>query len=78
MVSINISIRREAYDFLRKLKNNDKSFSDVILEFKQQEKKGSKEAIMKFFGALKEENVNWKEREKRMKEFKAEFEKRFK
>ena len=35
MVNINISVKEEAYDFLKKLKSKDKSFSDVILSFKK-------------------------------------------
>ena len=78
MGSVNISIKKEAYNFLASLKERDRSFSDVILEFKgrQMERKGSKESIMKFFGVLK--NINWKEREKRMRDFRKEFNERFK
>ena len=78
MGSVNISIKKEAYNFLVSLKERDRSFSDVILEFKgrQMERKGSKESIMKFFGVLK--NINWKEREKRMRDFRKEFNERFK
>ena len=69
MTNINISIRKEAYNFLSRLKSKDKSFSDVILEFK--ERKGNKENIMGLFGALK--NVDWEKREKNMGEFRKEF-----
>lgn len=48
MVSMNISIKREAYDFLKKLKTKDKSFSDVILNFRK-----DKARPMDFFGVLK-------------------------
>ena len=65
MASTNISIKNEAYLFLRSLRGRDDSFSDVIMRFK--EKKGSKEAIMKYFGALKNEDIDWAEKEKRMK-----------
>ena len=34
MSSINISIKKEAYDFLKKSKTDDESFSDVILKIK--------------------------------------------
>ena len=74
MVSINISIKKEAYDFLSRLKSKDKSFSDIILEFKDD--KGNKKDIMRFFGALKNENIDWEEKEKRMKEFREDFDKR--
>lgn len=78
MGSLNISIKKEAYDFLKSLKSKDESFSDVILELKEKkmENKGSKESIMKFFGALKEKDIDWKEKEKRMKKFREEFEER--
>ena len=69
MTSINISIKEDAYDFLSSLKSKNKSFSDVILEFK--ECKGNKENIMGLFGALK--NIDWKKREKNMKELRKEF-----
>lgn len=65
MGSVNISIREEAYNYLSSLKTRDESFSDVILKFK--EKKGSKEAIMKYFGVLKDKGIDWDEKEKRMK-----------
>ncbi|MBU4069861.1 MAG: antitoxin VapB family protein [Nanoarchaeota archaeon] len=80
MVSVNISIKKEAYNFLKSLKAKDASFSDVILEFKEREigKKGSKESVMKFFGVLKNKNIDWKAKEKRMGEFREEFEKRLK
>ena len=78
MGNVNISIREEAYRFLRSLKHGDKSFSDVILEFKEQdgEEKGSKEGIVKFFGVSKNKGINWKEKEKRMKSFRDSFNKR--
>lgn len=78
MVNINISIKKEAYSYLDSLKAKDKSFSDVILEFKERDagKKGSKEAIMKYFGALKD--LDWEKKEKVMKEFREEVEERMK
>ncbi|MBD3204114.1 hypothetical protein GF327_07495 [Candidatus Woesearchaeota archaeon] len=68
MTSINISIKEEAYDFLKKLKTKDKSFSDVILGFKKESD------IMNFFGALK--NKNWDKKKKRMKSLRESFERR--
>ncbi|MBI2140438.1 hypothetical protein HYU14_05925 [Candidatus Woesearchaeota archaeon] len=38
--------------------------------------KGSKEIIMKFFGALKGAGIDWYKKERRMKEFRKDFEKR--
>lgn len=74
-MSVNISIKEEAYEFLRSLKTEDKSFSDVILDFKQfrQQRKGSKENVLKFFGVLKNKKIDWESREKIMKEFREEF-----
>ena len=68
MTSINISLKKDAYEFLKTLKDKDKSFSDVILSFKKEDD------IMKFFGALK--NSNWDEKEKNMKNFRDSFKKR--
>jgi len=67
MSSVNISIKDEAYRFLNSLKSKDQSFSDVILQFKMQQ--GS---VMRFFGVLKDED--WQEREKRMRTFRESFE----
>lgn len=71
MVSYNISIKEDAYDFLKRLKAKDKSFSDVILKFKE-----NKKDIMAFFGALK--SIDWKEKEAKVKEFRTSFNKRLK
>ena len=69
MVSMNISIKREAYTFLKALKTKEKSFSDVILSFKN-----NQQDIMCFFGLLKENN--WNEKERHMKDFREVFNKR--
>lgn len=76
MGSVNIAIKDEAYRFLKSLKGGEESFSDVILKFK--EKKGSKESIMKYFGTLKDEGINWDEKEKRMKRLRESVNKRMK
>ena len=78
MASVNISLTREAYEYLKVLKGKEKSFSDVILELKEGsgEKRGSKEAVMKFFGALKDKKIDWEAKEKRMKAFRNEVEER--
>ena len=60
MTSINISIKKEAYEFLKNLKAEDKSFSDIILNFKKEQND-----VMRFFGVLKD--IDWVEREKNMK-----------
>ena len=60
------------------LKGNDKSFSDVILELKENEnfRKGSKESVLRFAGGLKDLDIDWEAKEKRMKEFRKEFDRR--
>lgn len=73
MTSTNISIRKDAYDFLKSLKSEDKSFSDVIIELKNANRNKNNN-IMKFFGILKE--VDWETRKKSMKELRNSFEKR--
>jgi predicted CopG family antitoxin len=77
MVNINISLTEEAYNFLKSLKGDNKSFSDVVIEMKEKGcyKKGSKEAIKKYFGILKNRDINWEERERKMKEFRDGFNK---
>jgi len=71
MSNINISIKDEAYQFLQSHKGNKKSFSDVILEFKEWEQSRD---IVRFFGILK--NVDWKKRKASMSELRKEFEER--
>jgi predicted CopG family antitoxin len=71
MASINISIKKEAYDFLNQFKQNDMSFSDVILSFKKDDKN-----IMKYFGKLK--GVDWNKRKKEMNFFRKSFEEKLK
>ena len=46
MSSMNISIRKEAYDFLKSRKVKDESFSDVVLAFKE-----PKKSPLDFWGA---------------------------
>lgn len=69
MSSMNISIKREAYDFLANLKTEDKSFSDIILSFKKEQ-----DDIMKFFGVLR--NADWNGKEKSMKNLRESFNKK--
>ena len=71
MTSTNISIRKDAYEFLKRFKTRDKSFSDVILGFKK-----DKNEILNFFGVLK--SVDWKEREKEMRNLRGSFARRLK
>lgn len=79
MGSINISLRKEAYEFLKALKSREKSFSDVVLEFKERSNAlRSGKALLKYAGALKNLNIDWKAKEKRMKEFRDSFNRRIK
>lgn len=71
MASINIAIKKEAYDFLQELKTEDKSFSDVILSFRS-----NKHEIMQFAGIHK--NRDRKQKEARMKELRDAFNERLK
>ena len=78
MASLNISITEEAYRYLRMLKGNNKSFSEVILEIKDNGmmRKGSKENVLRFAGVLKDKNINWDEVERNIKDFRNSFNKR--
>ncbi len=71
MGSMNISIKDEAYRFLASLKKNSESFSDVILRFKTHEE--NKDKILAFFGILSGKDIDWKEKEERMKSFRDSF-----
>lgn len=79
MASVNISIKNEAYKFLKSLKSREKSFSDVILELRDSRKyeRGSKEAVLRFAGVLKDKGIDWEAKGKKMKQFRMEVEKRF-
>ena len=74
MPSINISIKKEAYEFLKSFKSKDKSFSDAILELKRE--RGNKNDIMRLFGALRNYDIDWEAKERRMKAFRESFNKR--
>ena len=69
MTSINISVKKEAYNFLKKLKSRNKSFSDVILSFKK-----DKDIIMNFFGVLKD--LDWNVKEEHMRDLRRSFDRR--
>mgnify|MGYP001569478593 CR=1 FL=1 len=71
MPSINISIKREAYEFLKNMKSKNKSFSEVILNFKKDQNNA-----MQFFGVLKD--FDWKEKEKNIKHLRSSFDRRLK
>jgi len=69
---MNISIKKEAYEFLKSLKTKDKSFSDVVLELRKQKTSGKN--ILQFAGVLKDSD--WKEKEDIIKDFRRSFNKR--
>ena len=69
MVSTNISLKKEAYEFLNSLKTGNKSFSEIILEFRDNRRGGTTKDLLKFAGVLKGKNIDFEERLKRMKEF---------
>ena len=71
MASINISVKKEAYDFLKNLKTDSKSFSDIILSFKKEQNH-----VMRFFGVLKD--LDWSNKEREMKILRKSFNKRLK
>ena len=75
MSSVNISIKKEAYEYLKSLRRKDESFSDIILEFKEK-KRGTAKDLLKYFGAMKDMDINWKEKEEKMNEFRRSFERR--
>jgi len=75
MGSVNISIKKEAYNFLASLKERNRSFSDVILEFKEKESaRGSAKRLLKFAGVLKD--LDWDKKERLMRKFRESFNKR--
>ncbi len=69
MASVNISVKKDAYEFLKRLKTKEKSFSDVILSFKKDQNDP-----LDFFGVLKD--VDWGEREKNMQNLRKSFSRR--
>lgn len=74
MTSTNISLRKEAYEFLKRLKTKDKSFSDIIMEFREfGHKKGSNEIVLDFI-ENESLNIDWRNKEKDLKEARKEFE----
>ena len=67
----NITVSDDAYEFLKKIKGDEKSFSDVILSMK-----GRRSNVMEYAGSLKDANMesvekvreeirqDWEERER--------------
>jgi len=69
MTSVNISLRKEAYDLLKQRKAKNESFSDIIIyEFKK------KLTPLDFFGILKDKA--WEDDVTRMESFKDSFDTR--
>ncbi len=75
MSNVNISLKKEAYDYLKLLKGRDRSFSEVVLDFKIKNTTASQD-IMRFFGNLKESDKELKEKNERMGSFRESFAKR--
>ncbi|MBI4116813.1 hypothetical protein HY449_03660 [Candidatus Pacearchaeota archaeon] len=78
MGNINISLKKEAYEFLRILKGGDKSFSDIILEFKGSgvHMKRSGKSLAEFAKRAGKLGVDWEEKERGIVGFRREFEER--
>jgi len=53
MASKNITITEDAYNFLKKLKTNSRSFSDVILSMKEK-----RNDVMSYAGSLKDVDLD--------------------
>lgn len=79
MGSVNISLKKEAYDFLNSIRKKNQSFSEVILDFKK-EKKFTGKDLMKFAGVLDKEKAEKikKEIKDNRKNFEKELNKRIK
>lgn len=70
MASVNISLKKEAYEFLKSLKKKDESFSEVILTFKEQQRQqGNVQHILRLAGGLQDKKIDWNARKKRMADF---------
>tara|TARA_Y100000310_G_C20305265_1_gene633651 strand:+ start:191 stop:469 length:279 start_codon:yes stop_codon:yes gene_type:complete len=77
MGSMNISIKEDAYKFLRSMKGRDESFSDVILGFKEKKTSNGKmlvELRNKYDEKLKD--IDFSDVEKNIKGFREEVEER--
>ena len=74
MGSINISIKDDAYRFLKTLKGKNESFSDVILRFKE-EKKSDGKTLLRIIYSNREvlEGIDWEKRKKIMEDFRSSF-----
>lgn len=64
MVNINISIKEEAYNYLKMLKGNDKSFSDVILGMKNERKGCTGKELVKLAERFKDLNIDWDKKQR--------------
>ena len=74
MASTNISIKQEAYDYLKSIKTEEESFSDAILKLKKEQRKNGKLLvnIARKYKKPNEEHI--KEREEAIQQFRKEFE----
>lgn len=80
MSSINISIKKEAYDYLKSIKKEDESFSDAILKLKEEQKKDGLlvAELAEKYGTEDVDEYYFKERQQSFKEFRQEFERNLK
>ena len=69
MGSTNISIKQEAYDYLKSIKTADESFSDAILKLKDNQKKDGQLAAQLAKNHKKPSKKHVKEREKAIQKF---------
>ncbi len=77
MGSVNISIKDEAYRFLKGIKSKDESYSDVILRFKEKKVQNGKALLLlaeKYKDAF--DKSDWDVKKKRMNEFRKSFDER--
>ena len=65
-----ISLSNEAYERLKILKGNDKSFSDIVIKITSDKKKKN---LMDFFGIFKEDSNKWEKIKKKIYEDRKKF-----
>ena len=73
MGSTNISIKQEAYEYLKSIKTADESFSDAILKLRANQKKDGQLAVQIAKNYKKPSKKHVQEREKAIQKFREEF-----
>lgn len=76
MSSINVSLRQEAYDYLKSIKSEDESFSDAVMKLKEERKTDGALAVQLAQHHKKPSQEHIKEREQAIKQFRKNFERR--